>query len=201
MAVGLISVLGACSSSHTTSKHLPPPPLPSEIMAISTPEKTQEWLKENLTYKRDMVLHSLDDFWAPCALTYQLRAGDCDDYAICAAAILQDDILEGYIIYLDHFDRTKGAHAVFAYHLNGQWGIISNNNSEFRKPLYSTLDQALFDSVGDKYNYYKIYDYSKASLANGNNDLESKMIYRGIFFFSYSCLENTRNLYIKKLPR
>ena len=114
------------------------------------------------------------DFWAPCALTYKLKQGDCEDYAICAAAILDRDVEEGYII-TTYDSKTNSAHAVFAFRLHGKWGMISNNESEFRNPRYESLHGVLLSSFSEKYTEYFIYDYQGIDLINGNEDLESKM--------------------------
>ncbi len=155
-------------------RYAPPPDLPSSITQISTPQETQQWLETVLTYKRDPILHGKRDFWAPCALTYQLKGGDCEDYAICAAALLDGNVEQGYIIYIENPD-SESAHAVFAYSIDGQWGINSNNHSEFRQPEYESLHKALLSSLSGKYSKYIIYDYSNVDIVNGNKDLESKM--------------------------
>src|SRR3989344_7470829 len=153
-----------------------PPTLPTSVTQISTPQETQKWLenKNNITYRFDPQMFGEEDFWAPCALTYALKAGDCEDYAICAAALLQDNVQEGFIIYLDH-PTNKSAHAVFAYKFNGYWVINSNIDTEFRSPQYSSLVEALQNSVGANYSVYTIFGYEGVDLINGNESIEKKM--------------------------
>ena len=169
----LFSSLVTCVPSYT-----PPPTLPSSINEISTPEDTKKWLENILTYQHDDQLYDTDDFWASCALTYQNRGGDCEDYAICAAAILQGDVDEGYIITLNSEDS---AHAVFAYRTATGWGIISNDHNQFRLPLFDSLHEAVWDSLHTNYSRYSRYDYDGVDLANGTGDLESQFHFRGTY--------------------
>ena len=123
----------------------------------------------------------MPDFWAPCALTYQNRAGDCDDHAICAAALLQGDVEQGYIVVLyDSSEKKRSAHAVFAYRLDNSWGILSNDYWEFRPPRFATLDEAVKDinnarNAQDRFLRYDIRDYSGVDLVNGSEDLKPKI--------------------------
>ncbi|HLD39763.1 MAG TPA: transglutaminase-like domain-containing protein [Candidatus Nanoarchaeia archaeon] len=162
-------------------RYAPPPDLPSSVKQINKPEEAQQWLETVLTYKHDSELYGQSDFWAPCALTYQLRAGDCEDYAICAAALLNRDIQEGYLIYIDNpgkkdkDGKPDSGHAVFAYKMNDKWGILSNGHSEYRLPEFSNLHAALHDALSYRYSRYIVYDYSGVDLINGNTNLESKM--------------------------
>lgn len=170
------ALINACAP-----RYAPPTDLPSSVRQINKPEEAQQWLEQVLTYKRDPVLYGEADFWAPCALTYQLKAGDCEDYAICAAALLEGDIKQGYLIYIDNPGKfnddgePESAHAVFAYLMHNQWGILSNNHSEFRQPVYATLHDAVQNSLGRNYSRFVIYDYSGVDMINGNKDLEPMM--------------------------
>ena len=183
MKKGLYAVLFAAVANACAPRYAPPPDLPSSVKQISKPEEAQAWLENVLTYKRDPVLYGQDDFWAPCALTYKLRAGDCEDYAICAATLMDNDISQGYIIYIDNPgkkdaddpDKPESAHAVFAYKMNNKWGILSNGHSEYRPPEFSSLHEALRDSLSYRYSRYVIYDYAGVDIVNGNESLESKM--------------------------
>ncbi|GEM_PF-5173493 len=180
MKKGLYAAFFSVLVNACAPRYAPPPDLPSSVKQISKPQEAQQWLETVLSYKRDPLLYGEPDFWAPCALTYQLKAGDCEDYAICAAALLEGDIQQGYFIYVDKPEAFKGeekdsAHAVFAYQLNDRWGIVSNNLSEFRQPLYSSLEGALKNSLSYRYSRYIIYDYSGVDMINGNKSLEPQM--------------------------
>ena len=169
--------------------------LPSVVAEINTPEEVRKWLDTVLTYKYDEELYKRDGFWASCGLTYLNKAGDCEDYAICAAALLQGDVEKGYIVILSDriASEEDGAHAVFAYHLNQKWGIISNHTGEFgefRQPIFNTLHEALVsinftrDQPRGRFRSYTIRDYSGVDLVNGNDNLISKIkeIEEGSFF-------------------
>src|SRR3989344_4313182 len=150
MKKGLYAAFFSALINACAPRYAPPPDLPSAVKQINKPEEAQQWLETVITYKHDSELYGQKDFWAPCALTYQLRAGDCEDYAICAAALLEGDIEQGYLIYIDNPgerdkdnpDKPESAHAVFAYRIHNQWGILSNNHSEYRQPVYSSLEGA-----------------------------------------------------------
>ncbi|MEK6939390.1 MAG: transglutaminase-like domain-containing protein [Nanoarchaeota archaeon] len=178
MKRGLYAALLSATLTSCAPRYAPPPDLPSSVKQISRPEEAQQWLEAVLTYEHDDKLYGEDDFWAPCALTYQLKKGDCEDYAICAAALLDNDIQQGYLIVIykpprPENDKTPdSAHAVFAYKVNDRWGILSNGRSEYRAPTFSTLYEALRDSLSYRYNRYEIYDYSGVDIVNGNSSLE-----------------------------
>lgn len=169
---GLVAYFSALFSAACSPNYIPPPNLPSSVTQISTPHETKEWLQEVLTYKYDEELYKVDDFWAPCALTYKNKAGDCDDYAICAAALLQGDVEQGYIVTISN--DTDG-HAGFLYRLQGKWGVISNNKKEYREPEFSSFHAAVYSSFGERYNKYSIYDYSGVDIVNGFENLEEKL--------------------------
>ncbi len=174
MERGLGAAIFSVATMSCAPRYAPPPTLPSSVTQISTAQEAQQWLDTVLTYQRDPILHGKKDFWAPCALTYALRKGDCEDYAICAAALLENDIDEGYIIYISHPDR-ESAHAVFAYNMNGYWGINSNDRDQYRAPQFLSLHEAVRDSLSKNYSEYVIYSYQGVDLINGNQDLETKM--------------------------
>ena len=182
MKKGVCVALFSTLSASCAPKYVPPPTLPLSIAEINTPSEARKWLKTVLTYKHDEELYG-DDFWAPCGLTYPNRAGDCDDYAICAAALLQGDVEKGYIVYLyGRLIDGDGSHAVFVYQLNQKWGSISNQSpDEFRLPNYNTVDDVLrsinftSDHPGGRFRRYKLLDYSGVDLVNGSDDLESKL--------------------------
>lgn len=168
--------LSSCSPSYT-----PPPTLPSSIAKIDMPAEARRWLDTVLKYEYDKNLYKTPDFWAPCGLTYKNRAGDCEDHAICAAALLQGDIEQGYIIVLHPpSNENRSAHAVFAYRLDGRWGVLSNDTLEFRRPRFATLHEAITDinnarDSQDHFLRYDVRDYSGVDLVNGSEDLVSKI--------------------------
>ncbi|MEK6809436.1 MAG: transglutaminase-like domain-containing protein [Nanoarchaeota archaeon] len=172
----LVTALFYATFGNCSPNYAPPPTLDSSIKQINTPEETQQWLETVLTYESDKFLYGKEDFWAPCGLTYQHKKGDCEDYAICAAAILREDIDLGYIITVYNSDSLKReAHAVFAYRLNGKWGIISNDKNQFRSPKYQSLPKVLLDSIDEKYTEYMVYDYGGLDLVDGKGNLGPKM--------------------------
>ena len=155
-------------------RYAPPPDLPSSVKQIRTPEETQQWLENVLTYNRDPILYGKPDFWAPCGLTYSLKQGDCEDYAICAAAILDHDIEQGYIVTVYNAE-PKRAHAVFVFQLHGKWGMLSNDKSQYRPATFATLEDVVIDSLKEDYQEYSVYDYTGIDITDGDQNLKLKM--------------------------
>ncbi len=181
MKEGLYTALVSAFLSSCAPPYTPPPNLPSSIAKIDTPHEARRWLDTVLKYKYDKDLYKTSDFWAPCGLTYKNRAGDCEDHAICAAALLQGDVEQGYIIVLyDPSNEKRAAHAVFAYRLDNKWGVLSNDSWEFRLPRFVTLDEVLSDinnarGSRDRFLRYNVRDYSGVDLVNGSENLVSKI--------------------------
>ncbi len=181
-AAYLSTIMSAC-----VPHYIPPPTLQASAVEINTPEIANEWLKNVLTYRSDMLLYGKSDFWASCTLTYQNRAGDCEDFSICAAVLLEGDIEKGYFVLMynplsNKKDEEKGikGHAVFAYKSGGRWGVISNQGREFRTPLFASLEYVVQD-INDiklpeeRYTQYYVIDYDGADLLSYGGDLNSRM--------------------------
>ena len=180
MKKGVCVALVSAFLSSYPQHYQPPPTLPSSIVEIKKPDEVRQWLNTVLTYKHDYKLYGQRDFWASCGLTYLNRAGDCDDYAICAAALLEGDVEKGYIITLESPVNNDAGHAVFAYQLNNKWGIISNQPPEFREARFSTLHDAVVDvnmarDSTERFRQYSVRDYTGVDIIHGFGDLESEM--------------------------
>ena len=179
MKKGVCVALVSAFLSSCPQHYQPPPTLPSSIVEIRKPDEVRQWLDTVLSYKHDDKLYGEQDFWASCGLTYQNKAGDCEDYAICAAALLEGDVEKGYVITLEDTVNKKG-HAVFAYQLDSKWGVISNQPKEFRGPSFATLHEAVMDinaarDRSERFRQYSVLDYSGVDLVSGFSSLESKM--------------------------
>ena len=155
--------------------------LPHEIDEIKTPLQARRWLDENLSRGEDSVLYNTNDFFAPCGLTYQKGKGDCDDYAICAAALLQGDVQQSYFaILLTNRDEESRGHLAYVYQLNNRWGVIGAKPSEFDEPFAATPEKALwyrynFSHYDIDFHQYILLDHSGLDLLNGNQDLKEKI--------------------------
>lgn len=165
LAIGIATLLPACG-------YVPPPTLDASIAEISDPREAHLWIEELLKYRKDNQNYGVKEFYAPCRLTYESGFGDCDDQSICAAALLQGDVDEGYIISLK---RSESGHATFLYRVGYFWGVISNNDSEFRAPYYNSLQEAVLKVYGEKYDRYLVRDYTGVDLVEGNETLKDKM--------------------------
>lgn len=178
----LSTVMSAC-----VPHYVPPPTLQASAVEINTPEMANEWLKNVLTYRSDTLLYGKSDFWASCTLTYQNKAGDCEDFSICAAALLQGDVEQGYLIRLHHpISPGLVNHIVFAYKSGGRWGTISNQKREFRTPLFASLEFVVQDINNvrlpeERYTQYSVFDYKGIDILSYGGDLgpQMKLVDRG----------------------
>lgn len=93
------------------------------VTNLNTPQKIFDWMLLNLHYMPDQTK---SDEFRSAELTYELRYGDCDDYANFASTILQK---HGYQVeILSIFNQTQG-HAVCVWQENnGSYNFLSNIN-------------------------------------------------------------------------
>ena len=158
-----------------------PPALPASATHVSNPTEAQRLLQTTIATKTDLELYDEERFLAPCDLTYELKAGDRGDYAICAAALLDGDVEQGYIVSLNK-EQTEAAHTVFASKYRGFWGVNSAADAEYRSNHFFTLPEAIADSVGrGKYASFTVYDYKGVNISKGNENLEGKLKKVGTF--------------------
>ncbi len=163
--------------------YIPPPNLPASIQQVSTPMEARRWLEETLTYKRDINLYHQSDYWASCGQTYKNRGGDCEDYAICAAALLRDNVEDGYIVELYTPGKVE-AHAIYVYQLHGRWGAISNQRMEYSQQKYLSIHELMLRintlPSGDKrYGRYNLRSYEGVDLLNHQGDLDNVLPKKG----------------------
>lgn len=160
-----------------------PKPLSYHIEDIKDPEEAEEWLQDNITYKPDLLIYSKEEFWAPCSMTYQIKAGDCEDYAICTAALLEGDIQKGYLVGLLR-PRYIG-HMIFAYQKDDRWNFFSDGSlyltsSPNLSQLILDFDELTHDHFSGIYQpsyasfkEFVVWDYSRMDLLSGE-DLNTK---------------------------
>jgi len=109
------------------------------------PGKVWRYMRETFLYDRD---DPHDELIIAPYLMPDLRRGDCDDFALFGKTVI--DIIGGWFTYYILFGKEKGAYshiAVYAHRGSGNNPvdpvIVDGVNSEF-------------NSISEKYNYYKL---------------------------------------------
>jgi hypothetical protein len=143
-------------------------PLQKVIELVKTPEQAQEYCSKYLRYADDFDTYHSFDYWASFESTHRKRKGDCEDAAIAAYVLLEDE----YIPYLILLKTGKKYHIVCAYQdMSGKWGAVSIGESEFRPPEYTF--ESLIKSFRD-YDYCGIVSLSGDMVRGKNNLLEGQ---------------------------
>jgi transglutaminase-like putative cysteine protease len=77
----VLFVLSLVSCENFMYKHFAPvyPDLPAGVTSLET---AFTWCSTNITYKSDMDVHCLEEYWQSGRETMELRTGDCEDFAI-----------------------------------------------------------------------------------------------------------------------
>ena len=101
-----------------------PPTLDQLAGTYATPKAVASFLREAFTFKRDEELFGEADRWQSPEEFVARKAGDCEDYALLARAILRRNGMEAYVFTV--FGNEGYAHTVcvFADH-RGRYDIIN----------------------------------------------------------------------------
>lgn len=97
------------------------------IASISTPKQLEYWLWKNVTYKSDMEIHGKNEYWQNPQETFNLRSGDCEDFALFARYVLiklgHETKFIGY-----HFmkERKRYGHAICVFNNKDNLAFFSN---------------------------------------------------------------------------
>ncbi|MCB9772630.1 MAG: tetratricopeptide repeat protein [Candidatus Omnitrophica bacterium] len=100
---------------------------------FNTPETLAKWLKSNIYYESD---RTGDDNWQAPHETLAKKAGDCEDYAILAQALLSEIGIPSQIIMVVYGKGYKGkAHALCVFKRNGAYEYLSGSYLHKTKAL------------------------------------------------------------------
>lgn len=92
---------------------------------FNTPETLSKWLKSNIHYESD---RTGDDYWQAPHETLAKKAGDCEDYAILAQALLSEIGIPSQIIMVVYGKGYKvKAHALCVFKRNGAYEYLSGS--------------------------------------------------------------------------
>jgi hypothetical protein len=88
---------------------------------ISSPEALAKFMKHNFKYAPDRRLFHEDEYWQSPEEMLERRQGDCEDYALFAKAILEQNGMSASVVSVYW---AADAHTVAVFEQNGKWGIF-----------------------------------------------------------------------------
>ena len=95
----------------------------SIIRAYPTPKQLAKFLRTEFTFKTDAELFGETDYWQAPEEFLSRRAGDCEDYALFAQAVLQRQGIEAHVLSL--FGEDGYAHTVCVFKQGGRYHVIN----------------------------------------------------------------------------
>lgn len=98
-----------------------------EVIASNypTPKELAQFLKRQIRFERDVELFGQLDYWQTPEELLARRAGDCEDYALLAKAILEQQGKEAFLLSL--YGPDNYAHTVCAFVENGRYNVINKD--------------------------------------------------------------------------
>lgn len=116
------SVMGGDVSRASTSG---PVTLETMSQTYTTPQSLTRFLREAITLITDQELFGDPDYWQAPEEFLSRRAGDCEDYALLAQAVLQRQGIEAHVFSL--FGTNGYAHTVCVFREAGRWDVINQD--------------------------------------------------------------------------
>ena len=119
---------GAAPEVHGRYQHLTEPAsLSLDVVAktYTTPEALADFLHQTMTLKTDEELFGTADYWQKPEEFLARRAGDCEDYALFAQAILKRQGIEAQVLSL--YGRDGYAHTVCVFARGGRYNVINQD--------------------------------------------------------------------------
>ena len=109
-----------------------PPLLVQLASTYTTPKAVATLLRDEFTFKRDEELFGETDHWQSPEEFLKRKAGDCEDYALLAQAILRLNGIEAYVVSL--FGREGYAHTVCVFKdERGRYNLIDVDKIRYPK--------------------------------------------------------------------
>ena len=137
---------------------------------IQTPAAVAQYMQSHFSYVSDEVQFGVAEYWQSADEILHRGQGDCEDYAIFAKAILEQN---GYRVLLVSVYWDDNAHTVAIFKKNGVIGMINLEN------LQVTNDESLAsfaNQVRDNWTYVGLMRQ------DGNSGLISQKFSRNIAF-------------------
>lgn len=133
-----------------------PKPLHQDIVNLLARNKIQSledytgWLKTNIRYEND----GRTDIWSPPQETLRAKVGDCEDYALLNATVME------VLGYQPHFlalvKKGHRAHAICTIKHNGY--LLWFDNAKLIKTQLTSLDQFAKD-ISTQYDYTALLEF------------------------------------------
>jgi len=100
----------------------------------TTPKAVAKLLRDEFTFKRDEELFGEADHWQSPEEFLKRKAGDCEDYALLAQALLRRNGIEAYILSL--FGQEGYAHTVCVFKdEHGRYNLIDVDKIRYPKAV------------------------------------------------------------------
>lgn len=93
--------------------------------AYPTPRQLAGFLRRTIAFKRDPELFSRADYWQTPEELLARRAGDCEDYALLAKAVLDRQGKEAFLLSL--YGSEGYAHTVCVFVEQGRYNVINQD--------------------------------------------------------------------------
>ena len=90
-----------------------------------TPESLARFFQEQITFQEDIRLFGEVDYWQAPEEFLSRRAGDCEDYALLAQAVLRRLGFEAFVFSL--YGENGYAHTVCVFTQDGRYDVINED--------------------------------------------------------------------------
>ena len=117
---------------------------------IQSLEEYTQWLKTNIHYQND----GPNDIWSEPKHTLQNKTGDCEDYALLNATVIE--VLGFKPHFLALVKKGHRAHAICTFKNNGRF--LWFDNAKLIKTSVTSLEQ-LAQSISKDYGYSSLLEY------------------------------------------
>jgi predicted transglutaminase-like cysteine proteinase len=102
-----------------------------EYANLKSPQAIAGWMRNNINYEKDSIVHSKDDYWQTPKETVVLKSGDCEDFAFLAQALLGNIGIESSVIGVvynkqDDLKEVK-SHAMCVFPQNSPKNFFDNH--------------------------------------------------------------------------
>ena len=135
-----------------------PQPLHQEIVdlidrnKIKSLEDYAKWLKDNIHYQND----GTKDIWSTPEQMLRKKTGDCEDYALLNASVLQVLGYQPHFLALVRND-LRHAHAICTFKYNGYF--LWFDNAKLKKTSTASLEQLARD-LSEQYHYSTLFEFN-----------------------------------------
>lgn len=116
-------------------------PLDNMIRHIDNPESLSSYLSENFTFEEDSDLFGTVDYWQEPLEFWNLKKGDCEDYALFTQYVLQQKGMEAYLV--SFYDRKSYAHTVTVFREENAYSVFNEDR------LFRTHSKSLEEALSD----------------------------------------------------